>query len=279
MGVALEEKGRDWWALVAYRKATDLDPKMKDAWVNVGMAAHRTGRHREATTAFETVLQMDPSYFDNNLDQRKAWEISKNVRPASVAFNREVSFRLSSGLGALFKFDDGLESHVNRFLFIMPDAEIDVQIYKHVFGTAAFDYVRTTGSGVYDIYKINGMNIYGISFGAKYVSKYEKPMAGGNFMDNSRYWIAAAVGPYITDINLSSSSGAASVKSTNFGLNFGTGFDYYIYPNIGLGLQVKMHYVRFSGDFSGNIGGSPISYHYNDDYMIFSAGPVLSGRF
>lgn len=280
MGVALEEKGHDWKAIRAYRMAAKLAPAMIDAWVNIGMAALRTGRYKESAAAFETVLQINPSYFDNNPDQREAWELATNVKPDSVAFRREVSVRFTPGFGYVFNLD-GMKPYMKNVLYILPDVEVDVQIYKRLFATGSFTYARTSNNGTIGGFLADGSaNLYGISFGVKYVSKDEISPTNDFFLDRSRFWIAGAVGPYITNLDVSSSLAniSASAPSTNFGMNFGTGFDYYIYPNLGLGLQLKLHYIRFNAD-AIMVDGVVIPANYHDDYMIFSGGPSIIGRF
>ncbi|MFH0799807.1 MAG: tetratricopeptide repeat protein [Pseudomonadota bacterium] len=281
MGVALEEKGHDWMALLAYRKATKLDPNMLDAWVNVGMAAYKTGRYKESTAAFEKVLQIDPSYFDKNPDQREAWKLAIDTQPYSVASRREVSVRFTPSLGYLFKFADEVKPYMSPLFYILPDVEVDVQIYRRLFGTASFMYARTSNGGTVGGFSANGSaNIYGISFGVKYVSNDEiKALDGTSFLDRSRFWIAGAVGPYITNLDASSDfANISTPTSTNFGMNFGTGFDYYLYPNLGFGLQLKLHYIRFNiSDIKINGVSCPVN--YGGDYMIFSGGPSIIGRF
>lgn len=274
MGITLEDLGKDRKARRAYRKAVKLNPQMTLAWGNLGVAAFNIGHYRESVKAFDTATELDPSYFDSRPEQRDLWEKAVNVRPWSVAWGHEISIRFTPSIGYLFKVDDALKPYLKKFLYIMPDTEVDIQLYKRIFATASFMYMRTTGSGI-DL----DLNLYGISFGAKYVSKDEIKPQGDDFLDKSRFWIGAAVGPYITNLEASIIGVDLSATSTNFGFNFGTGFDYYIYPNLGLGLQLKMHYVRFNGNISGTAGGNSASVNYGDDYMLISGGPSIMWRF
>jgi len=47
-------------ALECYKKAIDIDPNDKDAWVNKGVTLNNLGRYEEAITALKKALRINP---------------------------------------------------------------------------------------------------------------------------------------------------------------------------------------------------------------------------
>lgn len=258
LGVAYEETGHDWLALRAYREASNLDTQMTLAWANRALAAYRTERYQEACVAFEMVQTIEPSYFDTHEEHRVAWEESQKVKPMSVAGRREVIAHFSPNIGYLTLADTANAMPVEQFIFALLDSGVDVQIYRQFFATGSFIYGRTAFKA-----PSNGsLNTYGFTFGLKLVSRETISQPFLTFLDHSRFWFAAQVGPYI--MQGSDSSGLVAVPDeVDIGANGGVGYEYYFHPNIAVGLGAKLNYIKYS----------------LDDFVIFSAGPVIVGRF
>ncbi|MFA4875575.1 MAG: tetratricopeptide repeat protein [bacterium] len=260
LGVSLETLGHQLEALDEYREAVNLDPDYTLAWGNRGVTAYNTQRYEEARDAFDKALCLDPNYFDTRPDQLKMYEKSADIAPKTVALRREVNVRFSPNIGYLINVGDQLK--VDRFMYLLLDGGVDVQIWRNWFATFDFLYGHTKWN---NNMQGDGMNIFGPTFGIKYVlMEYDWTRPKDTPLDKSRYWFSLSVGPYITHLSAAAASNAFtdSTKKVDVGANLGAGFEYYFHPNVGAGLQVKLHYIGF-----------------DENYFIFTAGPCLVGRF
>ncbi|HPQ81560.1 MAG TPA: tetratricopeptide repeat protein [bacterium] len=262
LGVAYEEMGKEWFALRAYRKAVHLDPQMTLAWGNLGMAAYHTERYVEARAAFDTAQQVDPFYFDTRPEQEQAWSESMKKAPVSTAAGHEVNLRFTPSAAALLGIDSSVSSFINPYSALFFDTELDVQIYKRLFGAASFLYGHTfsktgpTGSSL-------SSDIYGVGLGLKLVSRDKITDPFVTFLDRSRFWAMAQVGPYISSGSVTLTSAGTTSTKTSFGANVGVGFEYYFIPNFAMGLSVKAHFVNMD----------------IDQYFMMTGGPTFVGRF
>ena len=66
----MQEKSQD--ALVAYDKATELDPNHVSAWNNKGIALFRLGRYQEAIDCYDKVIAINPSHANAWYNKAKA---------------------------------------------------------------------------------------------------------------------------------------------------------------------------------------------------------------
>lgn len=303
IGIAMDTLGYTSKALRNYRKSVKLDPTFAEAWGNLGAGAYDLGKYKKSINAFAKAQKFAPAYFNSRAEQREMYDYALGVKPWSTALGREISLKITPNIGYLGKIPKDV---FNQFLYIMPEITVDVQIYEHWFATGSFLYSRTTDSiPVIDLSTIGlglidtsgDMNAYGITFGVKYILRETdyNPVTD-SFLDRSRFWTSVSAGPYITNLNADVTSSVAlpntfsksrSITTTNFGFNAGIGFDYFFRPNFSIGLQFKVHYVRFSGSLStstGNANDDAINnalntYLKNNDYIIFGGGPSLSWRF
>lgn len=259
LGVAYEETGHDWYALQAYRKAVRLDPEMTLAWANLAMAAYHTQRYREAKEAFETVQRMDPGYFDAREEQRAAWGETMQVKPLTVAMRREIAVRFTPSFGYFVKVDDVNRMPVEKVVYMLLDTDAHIQIYKHFFGQASFIYGRTTFKPPSD----GSLNIYGLTFGLKIMSRTEVSEPFLTFLDRSRFFASAAVGPYIIQGNDASGTVVVPGTKTSVGVNGGIGYEYFFHPNIAIGITMKLHWVDYT----------------LDQFVLYQVGPTITGRF
>ncbi len=263
LGVAQDEKGDYESALHNYRKATELDLQMSRAWGNRGVDAYLTKRWEEAAFSFDNALTIDPAYFDTRPDQRNMWTESIDVNPKTVALRRETSIRLSPMIAYLVPAGDDLK--VKKLVYLMFDAEADVQIQGNWYATGSFTYAHTKWESAS---QGGGMNTYAPSFGVKYAVYFGdvEPVANTIIANRSRYFFSLAAGPYITSVSAAAipAGGYFSTSRTavDIGVNAGAGFDYYFHPNVGWGVQMKMHYVAF-----------------DENYFIIAGGPHLAFRF
>lgn len=157
----------------------------------------------------------------------------------------------------------GIEKNLKRFQYILLNAEVGYQMYRNWFATVGFVYNHSFYQKPVD----GGLNIYGIPFGVKYVLLESDYKSDDNlFLDRARYWFGIFLGPYIRDESITVNLGARTTSGSDLDVAFGTGahtgFDYFLTPNFGLGIELKFHYIYF-----------------DDDIIIFSGGPSIIGRF
>lgn len=156
-----------------------------------------------------------------------------------------------------------INKKLKSFDYILLNTDLDIQIYRNWFATGSFIYSHA----FYNDPVGGGIDIFGIPFGIRYVLLESDYVAyTTDIIDRLRYWVGASVGPYIKNESITIDLGARSThgSSTNTAVGVGAhiGFDYFLGPNIGLGIQVKVQYINF-----------------DDDIIIFSGGPSLIGRF
>lgn len=66
----IQEKNED--ALIAYSKATDLDPNHISAWNNKGIALFRLKRYQEAIDCYDKTLAINPNHANAWYNKAKA---------------------------------------------------------------------------------------------------------------------------------------------------------------------------------------------------------------
>lgn len=66
----MREKSED--AVIAYDKATDLDPSFISAWNNKGIALFRLGRFQEAIDCYDKALALNPNHANAWYNKAKA---------------------------------------------------------------------------------------------------------------------------------------------------------------------------------------------------------------
>lgn len=177
---------------------------------------------------------------------------------------REILLRVGPRFGAVSKLDPiVLDNVLKQFIVVFPDGNLDVQITGNWFASLSFAYARVRGKLGSLINGLEGhANIYAPTAGVKLMSSLNNT-ATGDFLDDSRWWCGLEFGPYITNLNASLGSISGSKTDTDFGFNFGVGFDYFFHEHWATGIEVKVHYVDYS----------------LDDYILFSFGPHLTARF
>ncbi len=263
MGVTYSALGEEDRALHAYRRATEIDVNMLDAWGNRGVEAYNTKRYYEAANSFDACLVIDPGYFDTRPEQRRMYDESVGKKPKSVKARREVDIAFSPNIGYLYAVGDDFKAE--PLIYLLLDTELAVQIYGGWFGTANFLYGHTKWKSSS---QGSGIDIYAPTFGVKYqrVIDEHMPHEGRMFLDKSRYWFGVALGPYITHASAAAIpvGGPFSLgrNSVDIGVNSSAGFDYFFHSYFGAGLQVKVHWANF-----------------DENYFIFSGGPRIVGRF
>jgi len=293
MGVAFDDLGYTSKALRAYRKSVKLDPNVSDAWGNIGVTAYDLGRYKESAKAFQNAQLVDPAYLNNKKEQQDLFDTALGIKPPSLSRGREITLKLTPNIGYLGKIQKNV---FQQFLFLMPEASIDVQIYKNWFATGSFLYTRTTNETWQTALQNPNAtwNSYGITFGIKYILREgDYAPDSDSFIDRSRFWTSIEAGPYITNIDASiyytgtASTYHRSITSTNFGFNAGIGMDYYFSPHFSAGLQFKINYVKFDASLptsTGNPDDDAVNAAINsvlkgNDYIILGGGPSLSYRF
>lgn len=263
LGVTYAALGRHTKALYAYRKATHLDENMLLAWGNRAVESYNTDRYYEAVTSFDCAMKIDPGYLDTRPEQQEMYDYSVSRRPKSVQMRREIGIRFTPDIGYLYPV--GSDFKAERFIYLMLDGGVDVQLYGGWFATGYFTYAHTKWESAS---QGGGIDIYAPTFGIKYQRMAEdfEPHEARFFLDKSRYWFGVAVGPYITNASAAAvpvgGPFSTSRNSVDIGANATAGFDYYFYPNVGAGVNLKFHFVNF-----------------DENYFIFSGGPHIVGRF
>ncbi len=66
----MQEKNED--ALIAYSKATELDPNHVSAWNNMGIALFRLKRYQDAIDCYDKVLVINPNHANAWYNKAKA---------------------------------------------------------------------------------------------------------------------------------------------------------------------------------------------------------------
>jgi len=199
----------------------------------------------------------DPAEYDNieTETDRREWVLRFSPHAAYLAKNSSNADPLLSRLG--------IRKRLTQFVYILLNADLDLQMYRNWFVTGSFIYSHAFYKNPVD----GGINIFGFPFGIKYaLLEDDYDSDGDSFLDRSRYWVGGFVGPYVKYESITINLGARKThgSSTNVAVGVGahTGFDYFISSNFGLGIQVKVQYIYF-----------------DDDLIIFSGGPSLIGRF
>jgi hypothetical protein len=193
---------------------------------------------------------------------------------AEENYRPEILLRLAYNVGVLAKFNDSVTDNIyNRFMPIIPEVGVNVQLYTHWYFSVAFDYMRLWGRE-----KISPVGRYGNIFapavGVKYIAYSDEP-GSDYFLDRSRWWVGLDVGCYITELGLTSPVNWSNT-SYDFGFNVSTGFDYFFNHIFGAGFQAKIHYVAYSSNVTFPTLGVRIS---GDDYVIIQFGPHIIMRF
>lgn len=187
---------------------------------------------------------------------------------SSPGETREATFKLSPGL-AVFEglrqntVAPGVNQWIRKYSFIV-DAEFAIETFEHWYPLIDIDYSRTmwrlrdaTGEDE------GSIDMLGFYCGLKYViHEHDMPNLTDDFIDHSRYWFGAGVGPAYSRVRSSVASYSASGTAWDLGLMAGGGFEYFFSRVFGVGVQVKMNYVN-----------------YKDNYFVIFGGPTLSGRF
>lgn len=88
MGTVLEESGDNVRALAAYKKSTEMNPFMIDAWINAGELADRMGE-KNSVSYFETAVRVDTNsytalyalamHYQNRNERYKALQAFKKI--------------------------------------------------------------------------------------------------------------------------------------------------------------------------------------------------------
>ncbi len=71
-GNAKIKEGNNEDAIIAYNKATDLDPNHISAWNNKGIALSRLKRYDEAIECYDKILEIDPNHGNAWLNKANA---------------------------------------------------------------------------------------------------------------------------------------------------------------------------------------------------------------
>ena len=127
---------------VRARRAVELDPKMVEAWSNLGIACSRSGRLREAEESFRTALELRPSYWQARFNLAAALARAGRAEEA-VEYYLEVLGQdpdLSDAyleLGKLYRdsLDDPARArnHFNAFLrHVPPDDSRVVEVRRQL---------------------------------------------------------------------------------------------------------------------------------------------------
>lgn len=69
-GLMMQEKSED--AVMAYNKATELDPTHVSAWNNKGIALFRLGRYQDAIDCYDKALELNPEHANAWYNKAKA---------------------------------------------------------------------------------------------------------------------------------------------------------------------------------------------------------------
>lgn len=203
-------------------------------------------------------------FADENSFDRAQYDIA-----GSHSGHREVIFRFTPNIGGFFKFgqsDDplirklGVTSRpIREFVYFMLNPELDVQLYKPWFLIMSFTYANAR----YKKPLSGGINMFGPSLGIRYVLMENRYVSDDDlFLDKSRYWVGAQLGPYVTYQRVSEGAISGSRTDVDFAMRAGAGFDYFFNDHIGIGGQLDVQYIA-----------------YIDDYIILSGGPSILGRF
>lgn len=87
-GVTLYENGSYDEALLAYEKATDLDPQYEPAWYNKGLVLFSLGRYESSVEAYSRAIDLNPDSGDSWFNLGLALEKTGNKTGSEDAFLR-----------------------------------------------------------------------------------------------------------------------------------------------------------------------------------------------
>ena len=88
----LDKLDRDTEAIAEYNKAIAINPKMSNAWFDLGAAYYNAGNYAEAIKAYETVTKLDNRNWQAYLNFADTYWQSGNFAKAEGAYNLALVF-------------------------------------------------------------------------------------------------------------------------------------------------------------------------------------------
>lgn len=178
---------------------------------------------------------------------------------SGTAYSREFTLKFSPGWGVLTGLNDQA-MNIRTFPDLMLNMEFAVEATKLLYPMVEVLYAHSSRK---DTWFAGGLDVIGIGVGLKAVVKPGDYDAETNdFIDRIRYWFSVAPGPFINKMARSTGGTFAGTTKVRFGVDVGTGFEYYFSSHFGVGAQAKFIYVG-----------------YSDNYLWLNFGPSLCGRF
>jgi tetratricopeptide (TPR) repeat protein len=89
MGTVLEESGDNKRALAAFKKSTEMNPFLIDAWIKAGEVADKMGE-KDAKKYFETAIRIDTSNYSALYATAMHYQ-NKNDRPEAIKWLKKIN--------------------------------------------------------------------------------------------------------------------------------------------------------------------------------------------
>ncbi len=101
LGLAYEKKGNYRAAIESYRKATQMDPKLKAAYLNLGILLSRLGRYDQAKQPILEAIRLDSTYAKAYYDLGLVYAEEANLDSALAMFERALKIEPGYDLALL----------------------------------------------------------------------------------------------------------------------------------------------------------------------------------
>lgn len=147
LGNVLKAVGEKDAALVAYRRAIELDPKFAQAHLNLGMLQHETGQSETAIASLKKAIEIQPDFPEAFNNLAKIYREQGRTPEALKAFQKAVKLKpdyaeAHNNMGNIFKDRGDTERAIACYEKAAKAKPDFVQVYVNMGNTLVYDQRR-----------------------------------------------------------------------------------------------------------------------------------------